>query len=399
MRSAYLVQISCAAPTGSNLAELLPRQSSQGRIRALPGFAAIAFLTSCVCARPDAAYGETAPDGIASMADVAPANAVSEPAAPTVAQATAPAVVHRGLAAKVCPPGPFPTPIEGELKALAIPNSEPSALDPKDTEFHLYEGAVWLNGALYFSDFKTTPGFPSRILSYVPGQPLTVALVDGGTNGLALDATGSALVGARHKSKSVVTFSADLTTASDVAAQYQARPFNSPNDVVVRSDGNFYFTDPDFQTGDTKAQPTTNVYRVAPGGQVSVVDDSIANPNGISLSPDERALFVAGNLEHGYVKRYPVAADGSVGEGDIFFQPVTVPDGMVVDCAGNLYVTEHTSRRIRVVAADGAELGRITGFEKNVTNVAFGGTERRTLYITTTGGLYQLELPVPGLPY
>ncbi len=313
--------------------------------------------------------------------------------------------VWKGLAAQVCSGSDFPPPVAGEVRASLIPNTQPTALDPKDDEFHLYEGPVWLDGVLYFSDFRTTPGFPSRILRYSPAptasaeQGLSVALEDSGTNGLALDAMGSHLMGARHSSKSVVRFATGPELPRDVAAVYEGKPFNSPNDLVSRSDGNVYFTDPDFQAGSTRSQATTNVYRIDPTGQVSVIDSSIANPNGIALSLDESTLFVAGNLEAGYLKRYPIAANGAVGEGEIVLQPVVVPDGLVLDCAGNIYVTEHTSKRVRVLSSEGEELGRITGMDHNVTNVAFGGRDRKTLYITTTGALYELELPVPGLPY
>jgi gluconolactonase len=352
----------------------------------------VVFLASA-CSRPKPAAN--ADDGFATDPALQPA----PPAAATTPQ-QAPLVLA-GLAAKVCPatPAAITAPLDGELTATLVPGSEPSALDPSDSEFHLYEGAVWLGDALYFSDFKTSEGFPSRILRYTPGQPLAVALADSGTNGLGLDAAGEHLVGARHKSKSAVVFSADLASVTDVAAKHQGKPFNSPNDLVFRSDGNLYFTDPDFQAGASKDQETTNVYRVAKDGAVSVVDATIANPNGISIAPDESALFVAGNLEQGFVKRYPLAADGAAGEGTVFFPDVGVPDGMVFDCAGNLYVTEHTGRRVRVVGRDGKELGQIVGMNHNVTNVAFGGADRSTLYITTTGALYQVKLPVAGLPY
>lgn len=338
----------------------------------------------------------SAPPQVTSSGQPATPDASRAGATPA-AQAATPAL--RGLAAKVCPAGPYTALPSGALTALAIAKTEPTALDAKDTSFHLYEGPVWLDGALYFSDFKTTPGFPSRIMRFTPEQGLAVWLADSGTNGLALAPSGKQLAGARHKTKTVSVFSEDGKSTKDVASSFRDKPFNSPNDLTWRSDGNWYFTDPDFQAGPTKPQPSTNVYRVNAQGDASVVDDSIKNPNGISLSPDENFLYVAGNLEAGFVKRYPVAADGSVGSGEIFAQPVAVPDGMTFDCAGNLYVTEHTGRRVRVFSSAGAELLQITGFEKNVTNVAFGGPANKTLFVTTTGGLYQVELPVPGLPF
>jgi gluconolactonase len=349
--------------------------------------------------QPDVPQQTAIANAAPSASEDASPGASGPGAQPHQPDAVAPALALRGLAAKVCPPGQYAALPSGALTATAIAKTEPTALDAKDTPFHLYEGPVWLNGALYFSDFKTSPGFPSRILRYTPEQGLGVWLADSGTNGLALAPSGKQLAGARHKTKSISVFSEDGKSAQELATVFAGKPFNSPNDLTWRSDGNWYFTDPDFQAGANKPQPSTNVYRVSPQGEVSVVDDSIENPNGVALSPDESFLFVAGNLEAGFVKRYPVAADGSVGSGEVFAQPVAVPDGLTFDCAGNLYVTEHTGRKVRVFSSAGAELLQITGFEKNVTNVAFGGPEGKTLFVTTTGALYQAELPIPGLPH
>lgn len=300
-------------------------------------------------------------------------------------------------AARLCGPGPFPPPLSGTVTATALPASEPTALDPSDTGFHLYEGAVWFQGALHFSDFRTSAGFPSRILKYENGA-LSVVVPDSGSNGLALDPAGERLVLARHGSKSVSAYNGPSDFAP-LVTEYEGKPFNSPNDLAFRSDGNLYFTDPSFQAGDQPTQASTNVYHVAPDGRVTAIDTTIQNPNGVSLSPDERTLYVAGNLEQGYVKRYPIADDGSVGTGTVLLPDVNVPDGMGVDCAGNLYVTEHTNRRVRVITPEGREIGQITGMDVNVTNVAFGGSGHKTLFITGTGRLFQVELPVPGMPY
>lgn len=365
---------------------------------------ALALALPACSPQPAAPTAETA---ASARPNAGPETGGEASARPSSEQATAEgaaaaegsSVDHAGLAAAVCPSGPYPRPIEGERQAEAIEGTAPTSLDPADTGFHLYEGPVWLDGNLYISDFRTTEGFPSRILRFTPEEGLSVALEDSGTNGLGLDASGQRLLGARHKSKSVVQFSSDLASLEELARQYQGKPFNSPNDLVMRSDGHLYFTDPNFQAGEKAHQQATNVYRVSPAGEVTVVDSSIKNPNGISISPDERILFVSGNLEAGYVKRYPIAEDGSVGDGEIVVPVVKVPDGMVLDCAGNLYVTEHTNRRIRVVTAEGEELGVIVGLDHNVTNVAFGGPQRNILYITMAGGLAKVAMPLAGLPY
>lgn len=355
------------------------------------------LLFTFACIEPQS----TTPEG--SVSEIEDPTTATEPSssstavAPPSAEASAAlSVPQPSWSARLCSAGPYTAAIPSNLKAQPLPASEPTALDPKDKEFHLYEGAVWFNGAVHLSDFKTSEGFPSRVLKYENGK-LAVVVENSGSNGLALDPSGERLVLARHATKSI-SVHVGAGEYETVVGQYDGKPFNSPNDVVYRSDGNLYFTDPSFQAGPTPTQASTNVYRAAPDGSVTIVD-TMRNPNGVSLSPDEKTLYVAGNMEQGFVKSYPVADDGTVGEGKVFLPEVTVPDGMAVDCAGNVYVTEHTKKRIRVVSPAGKELGQITGMDRNVTNVAFGGADHKTLFITTTGRLFQLEMPIPGMPY
>jgi gluconolactonase len=128
-------------------------------------------------------------------------------------------------------------------------------------------------------------------------------------------------------------------------------------------------------------------------------------PNGIALSPDEKTLYVVSNGS-GYVRAFPVNSDGSTGKGEDIITTLDGPDGMSVDCAGNLYVTEHSEGDVVVFDKTGKELGRIVGGSggdnppmARVTNVAFGGSDGKTLYITTGTRLYSLKVGVPGLPY
>lgn len=264
-----------------------------------------------------------------------------------------------------------------------------------NTAAGLYEGPVWLNGRLYFSHFLFAPGFPSSVLAY-DGKALTRVLEDSGTNGLALNEKGE-LISGNHKYKAVSRL--DLVTGghSEVAAEYQGNVFNSPNDLAVARDGTVYFTDPDFQREAAPGgQPVTGVYQVR-DGQVSLIDDTIANPNGISLSPDQRTLYVAGGGEQGYVRAYDLTGDFPYPHHQLL-EPVVVPDGMAVDCLGNLYVTEHTARKLRVINPEGEEIARAQ-FDANVTNAAFGGEDGKTLFVTGMGALWKIELDVAGMPY
>ena len=176
--------------------------------------------------------------------------------------------------------------------------------------------------------------------------------------------------------------------------------FNSPNDVTIRSDGNIYFTDPDYQAPAAVPQAKTRVYRIAPSGAVSVVDDTLSEPNGVTLSLDEATLFVSGSSG---LYRYPLMPDGSVGGPKQQVNPsVSGGDGLGIDCAGDLYVTG--KQDIVVLDPTGKDIGHIAldTSVQGTTNVAFGGPDRKTLFITslgTTPMLFSVELSLPGMPY
>lgn len=310
--------------------------------------------------------------------------------------ASAPAVSERKPEAATYQPWSCPaepgTPPSGDLLAERI-----VAANPTRTEPGLYEGPVWLNGALYFSDFTFGPGFPSRIQRLTDDSVVETFMEASGSNGLAHDADGH-LIAATHSTKSLSRFHPHTGERSKIVGMYEGNAFNSPNDLTEASDGSIYFTDPDFQrTAAPGGQDNTNVFRVAPDGVVTVVDDSIRNPNGISLSPAQDVLYVAGGGEKGFIRAYPLV-DGVPGEGKNLVEDVLVPDGMAIDCLGNIYATEHTFQRIRVFSPEGKYLASIR-VDANITNAAFGGPERKTLYITGAGSVWSIDLNVAGLPY
>jgi gluconolactonase len=299
-----------------------------------------------------------------------------------------------GGGAWACPAGPFKNPLDGVGSPQVI-----EGVPPQDGFVQgqgVLEGPVWRGGALYVTQFENHSVPTSRILEWTPDGGVSVFLADSGANGLAVDAKGT-LFGAVHKDGSISSF-ADPSNPHALASQYDGARFDSPNDLALRTDGTVYFTDPTWQSPDPAPQPKTRVYRVSPGGSVAVVDEGLDQPNGVTLSPDETKLYVSGLSG---VHRYDVAADGSV-SGKIAFAPqLQGSDGMGVDCAGNLYVAYQAS--VVVLAPTGDKLGQIDvdGAEAT-TNVAFGGADRRTLFITHRGnsqGLHQLKLNVPGLPY
>lgn len=310
-----------------------------------------------------------------------------------------------GAPAAVCPPG-------SESLKLDLSGATPQAVagvppaDNYSPGFSIVEGPVWIDGALLVSQISTNGQPPaSRILRVVPGGATEVFLNDAGTNGLAVDAAGE-LLGAVHKDGSISRF--DLASPGSapmvVASGYMGARFNSPNDLAARSDGNIYFTDPDWQSPKPDPQAAERAYRVTPDGDVQPIGEysqngstqTIQKPNGVMLTRDEKALYVGGTAG---LYKLPVAADGAVGVG------APVPgvnggvDGLGKDCAGNLYVS--TGQSVVVLGPDDAMIGTIA-VPNQVTNIAFGGADRKTLYITSLGNdpkLYHIPLNVPGYPY
>jgi gluconolactonase len=303
------------------------------------------------------------------------------------------------VGAELCPPGPFGNPL-GNGVSVGAPLATINGVG-----FVILEGPVWTGDALYLSEIGN--GNVSQIDRFTQAEGLVRGVfTNTGSNGLALDAEGNLLLAA-HDVGGISRLSLDDGTITRGNQQRDGQRFNSPNDLVVRGDGNIYFTDPDFQSPSGRIQGGTNVYRIAPplgAGEISVVEDDMDNPNGVTLSPDGNTLYVSGG---GVLREYALDAAGAatpIGELSTNFQQ---PDGMAVDCAGNIYASRNGAQTVFVFSPDGEELGTIgpDGFAgQGVTNVAFGGPNRTTLFITTfsgngQGGLFSVEVGVPGLPY
>jgi gluconolactonase len=178
---------------------------------------------------------------------------------------------------------------------------------------------------------------------------------------------------------------------------------NAPNDLVVRADGNIYFTDTKWgaRPGPHARQA---VYRIAPDGGLSVAFD-VAMPNGVALSPDGSALYV-GSDEQNVVWRLPLDLAGAAGPAIVIADATRVPgrlfrvpDGICVDDTGAFYVANNSDdvKAIQVFAPDGRFLGGIP-IPERPSNCTFGGPDRRTLFITTLHAIYVVEGPSPGLP-
>jgi gluconolactonase len=304
-----------------------------------------------------------------------------------------------GLAAPApCLPGdPYGDPLpSATVPAVRVPG-----------RFNFLEGPVWIadQGRLLVSDMQPATGpegvQPSLIRALTPPDRFDVFVTDSGSNGLALSTDGTSVLAATHDQRSVSSYQLSDGTRGVVAQAFQGRRFNSPNDLTVRGDGTVYFTDPNFQRGNRPDEMAgrTGVFRVN-GDGVFLVDDTIAQPNGVVLSPDGNTLYVGGNSA-GKIYKYEVLADGTTGP-RTEFASLSGPDGATIDCAGNLYWASYADGRVHVFSPGGSELGTVTA-GRNTTNAAFGGADGRTLYITsgTWGdfGVYQVQLNVPGWPY
>jgi gluconolactonase len=271
--------------------------------------------------------------------------------------------------------------------------------------FGFIEGPVWVasQGVLLFSDMDfgggDAMGPPSRIRRLKPPATFDEFTGSSNSNGLALAPDGNVLA-ATHDNQALSRFNIDSATRTPIKVLYQGKHFNSPNDLTVRSDGTVYFTDPDWQLGSRTSEiGSQGVYRVRGPIDVSgdnaaeLMDGTLTKPNGVALSPDEQTLYVGSQGNE--IWKYPVNADGSLGMRSKFVDVNGSSDGMAVDCAGNLYVASNT---VKVFAPGGAKLGEIS-VGGTPSNAAFGGADRKTLYITAGDKLYSIGLNVPGFPY
>jgi sugar lactone lactonase YvrE len=264
--------------------------------------------------------------------------------------------------------------------------------------FQWTEGPVWHpDGYLLFSDIPA-----NRIVQWKPdGTVATFRQPSGMSNGLALDKQGR-LIACEHGNRCVSRTEKDGTIVI-LADRYAGMRLNSPNDVVVHSNGSIYFTDPPYGLlpgfggpGDQEL-PFQGVYRLSPEGRLTLLADDFARPNGIALSPDERTLYVA-DTNRAHVRAFGVQPDGSLATDRVFAilngSGEGAPDGMKVDIEGNLYFTGQGG--VWVFSPDGKHLGMIAPPEVPA-NVAWGDADYKTLYITARTGLYRIRLNIAGI--
>jgi gluconolactonase len=295
-------------------------------------------------------------------------------------------------------------------------------LVPKDAKlekiadgFTWVEGPVWhkQGGYLLFSDipanavYKWKSGEGASVYLKSSGYSGTApfAGMEPGSNGLTFDAKGQ-LVLCRHGDRQIGRLESNGTIVP-LADHYDGHKINSPNDLVYKSNGDVYFTDPPFGLphafADSSKAPVQGVYRLAKDGTLTLLIHDIKAPNGIAFSPDEKTLYVSDvDPKRAAWLAYDMQPDGTVTNGRVFFDatrwrkdPFFGPDGFKVDHQGNIFGARPGG--LSVIAPDGKLLGTIeTG--QPTSNVAWG-EDGRTLFITGGSSVYRLHLTTSGARY
>jgi gluconolactonase len=283
-----------------------------------------------------------------------------------------------------------------------------AALEKIADGFQFTEGAVWDSrvGCLLFSDI-----IGNRIYRWTPGAGVSVWREPSGmSNGLTLDREGR-LCACEHGNRRVSCTEADGTVTL-LAERFEGKRLNSPNDLVFRSDGTLFFTDPPYgltppygMEGQQAELDFHGLFRLTPAGTLIPDCKDFDRPNGLSLSPDERILYVADTSQY-HVRCFDVAPDGSLSGGQVFAELRGEgggrPDGMKVDARGNLWCTGPGG--VWVFCPEGEHLGSIRVPERQTANVAWGQSGHSAdepwtwLYMTSHVSVYRLHVSAPGLP-
>jgi gluconolactonase len=262
------------------------------------------------------------------------------------------------------------------------------------------EGPLWWKegGFLLFNDIHN-----NKRLKYTPGTGVTVDLEPSNrANGLTRDLQGR-LISCEHDTRRVTRRELD-GSLTVIANSFQGRRLNRPNDVVVKSDGSIYFTDPWTSPAAPEQWDLTfaGVYRLAPDlGTFSLLVDNFVVPNGLAFSPDESVLYV-NDSRRGHIRAFDLLPNGTLAKAsdwvfaDLRGAEPGVPDGMKVDVAGNVYCGG--AGGIWIMDPQGKKLGRIVHGHPATTNIAFGGDDWKTLYFTSRTHLGSVNLKISGLP-
>jgi len=261
-------------------------------------------------------------------------------------------------------------------------------IDKVASGYIFVEGPAWSrDGYLVFSDAPS-----NRLLEWKSGEKAAVLRANsGGAMGNTFDAQGRLYTCETHSRRVTRT---DKKGKLDVLAEkYEGKRLNAPNDIVVRKDGNVYFTDPAFGNQDDQRElDFYGVYRISPRGELELIAKPKGRPNGIAISSNGRALYVT-NSDERNVRVYDLDGKGGASNERVLVAHIDgIPDGVRVDEKGNLYVA---ANRLQVYSAEGKPLGSIA-LAETPSNCAFGDEDFQSLYITARTSIYRVRLDVKG---
>jgi gluconolactonase len=353
-------------------------------------------------------------------------------------------IIGAVLVATLPNPNGLPNEASGSAYAAEAPSTVPMAVERLDPGldqivpakptlqkvatgpgFTWTEGPVWIPaGYLLFAEIpsnsirKWTPGGGVSVFLQPSGYKGSVPFTgpEPGSNGMTLDTRGRLTV-AGHAQRDVwrlerVDPKAQVTVLAD---SYQGKRLNSPNDLVYKSDGTLYFTDPAYglpkvDKDSTKELPFAGVYRLPgavnqkPGAppdhdHLQLLTKELPRPNGICFSPDEKYLYVNNSEPKKLWMRYTVKPDGTITDGKVFFDATSdtragAPDGMKVDQSGNIYSAGPGG--VWIFSPEGKHLGTLD-IPERVGNVAWGGADHKTIYVAASSSIYRITLKIPGV--
>jgi gluconolactonase len=293
---------------------------------------------------------------------------------------------------------------------MAAANYLPDILETTEAErlatgFVFTEGPLWHpDGYYYFVDYRS-----SKLYRVTPGKPAELIRTTAAGNGTTFDLQGRLLV--CEGDIRAVTRTGPDGKVETLVDRFQGGRLNRPNDIVCRSDGSLYFTDPDKRmpysqreipgpAGADNLWDGANVYRLAPNGTLSVAAQC-EYPNGLAFSPDERTLYVANTRSSKYIHAIELDATGNMTGRRIFGDMNAgsepgAPDGLKVDTLGRVYCTGPGG--IWAFSPQGKHLGTIR-FPEQAVNFAFGGPDLCTLFCCAHTSVYTLRVRTPGLPH
>ena len=257
-------------------------------------------------------------------------------------------------------------------------------------DFQFLEGPVWVaaRNELIFSDIPA-----SRMYRYTPATNSFSIFREpsGQANGNALDSQGR-IITCEHENRRTSRTEPDGTVVP-LATHYEGKRLNSPNDIVGKSDGSVYFSDPPYGVkAELRELDFQGVFRVSPDGKMlTLLVRDFIKPNGLAFSTDEKILYIV-DTELGHLRAFDVQSDCSIANSRVFCK-VERPDGFRLDVEGNLYIS--CMKSVEIFDRTGKKTGEIT-LPERPANVAFGDPDRRTLYICARTGLYKARVPLPG---